>query len=86
MGVMECDRYGCGNVCCKYLINDRSYVCNDCVAELKQELQNSNVLTCTEKFFNKKFSKFLKTERGHFHLKKKKDMIDTINYIDSCFL
>ena len=90
MGIMQCARYGCGNVCCKYLFYSQTYVCEECVAELKQEFENSNVLTCTEKYFDKKFSKFLRTEKGHFHLKTKKDKtrtrIDTLEYIDSCFL
>ena len=71
MGIMDCDRSGCGNMGSEYLFNGQTYVCEACVFELIQELENADRIDCTEKYFKKKFKKFLKSKKNEFRLKHK---------------
>ena len=81
MGLMECDRNSCGNVCSKYQFDGRYYVCEECVQELLEVLGKTK---CTKKYFDKKFSKFLKSEKGQFHLNKTPaEIIKVRDYINS---
>lgn len=34
MGVLACDRTGCGNIMCDRLSHEHGYLCNDCFDEL----------------------------------------------------
>jgi len=34
MGVMQCDRLGCQNICCRRYSIHYGYICNDCFEEL----------------------------------------------------
>lgn len=69
MGVMECDRIGCENVCCEYCINGKAYLCSSCAEEFMNVLEKANRNKCSEKYFYKKLDKFLKNKSGEFHVK-----------------
>ena len=71
MGIMDCDRSGCGNMGSEYLFDGQTYVCEACIFELLQELENADRIVCTEKYFNKKFKKFLKSKKNEFRLRHK---------------
>ena len=79
MGIMDCDRSGCGNMGSEYLFNGQTYVCEACIFELLQELENADRIVCTEKF-----KKFLKSKKNEFRLRHKgfkKVPFDTKEYI-----
>ena len=69
MGIMDCDRSGCKNMGSEYLFHGQTYVCESCIYEFLQELQNADKIICTEKYFHKKFKKFLKSKKNEFRLK-----------------
>lgn len=69
MGIMDCDRLDCINMGSEYLFNGKTYVCESCIFELLQEFENADKIICTEKYFKKKFKKFLKSKKNEFRLK-----------------
>ena len=69
MGIMDCDRSECKNMGSEYLFNGTTYVCESCIFELLQELENADKTICTRKYFNKKFKKFLRSKKNEFRLK-----------------
>lgn len=36
MGVLACDRNGCGNIMCDYVSYTYGYICQECLYELKE--------------------------------------------------
>lgn len=34
MGVMQCDRGSCSNVCCDFMLGSSQYICSSCFLEL----------------------------------------------------
>ena len=38
MGVLECDRYGCGSIMCDYYSHNHGYICHECFSELKTKV------------------------------------------------
>lgn len=46
MGVMECNRNGCGNIMCNMFSSDHGYICSDCF----DELVNKGVKTDIDEF------------------------------------
>jgi hypothetical protein len=69
MGVMDCQRSGSENMGSEYLFYGITHVCESCIFEFLQELENANKIICTKKYFNKKFKKFLKSKKNEFRLK-----------------
>lgn len=42
MGVMPCERAGCGNILCDVLIDNR-YVCGECLHEFRESLDGASL-------------------------------------------
>lgn len=43
MSVLACERYGCRNVMCDILVENR-YVCNDCMMEFRKSVGNKVIV------------------------------------------
>lgn len=41
MGVLACDRKGCGSIMCDNCVESKWYVCDDCIEEFKQYVSNN---------------------------------------------
>jgi len=49
MGVLACDRAGCGNIMCDRYSSDFGYICDYCYEELKQSNLPINIFMKTPK-------------------------------------
>jgi len=43
MGVMACDRTGCDSIMCDTYIEVTGYICNECIREFKQYIENNDI-------------------------------------------
>lgn len=60
MGVMSCNRKNCENIMCDTYISDVGYVCDECQAEFKENL---NVEVKNEGEIIRELQKFMATEK-----------------------
>jgi hypothetical protein len=62
MGVLACDRKGCNNIMCDYCVNNRWYICTDCIEDFKGYVaKEAHGETLTEERILELFERFMES-------------------------
>ena len=80
MGVCECSRVGCDNVCCNYIHVYGTYICSDCQKEFKEELKYLGYPYASRDFFDDKLLEFLNNGTLIYTSMKRNDQISIDEY------
>lgn len=81
MGVLACDRKGCGNIMCDICVDHSYYICYECMDQFKLWLVTQQPLYLdSNSFILEKFKEFMKVEKHYNNIN-----IDIDSTIDKFF-